>query len=300
MKPFFSRVLSGSLTAVLLVVVTYDHAFRNNDPVTGKVIDVRGVVLRDEAGRETATLTNTDWGPALILFDKAGKQLLQIAMSEADEPFVMLNGSNEKSRVALIARRSGDSLISIFGPGGRELFLVQTLPDDSVSEFFLDKDGKRRIMSRVDSNGLATNTVFGGKGEPGHRFGVTSDGNVFQNLYDIEGKARLGLVVDSAGAARIQLHDSAGTARAGLRLLADGGRVEQTLWDSSGKPRVGMFIEKSDGPRLQLSYPKGANAIDMFVDKKGRTAVILGDEFGQRHVGINMDHEGVPSFIVPE
>jgi hypothetical protein len=239
------RVALGSwlaVAALLLLGQSPPGATKSANPA--RTVEAERFVLRDARGGTGATLGwEADGTPRLALNDSKGQPRAVVAIGTGGTPgLTLLDADGSTIRAALVVGSDGAPGFALFDPAGKPRLAVA-----------LFHGAGRGATAREPAPALV---AYDGAGVVRVTFGIRgSDASL--ELADNRGTARAAVRVPADGTPDLVLRDAEGRGRIGLSVLSDG-TPALNLNGQDGRPRATMTLTPTKGAALALADVKGA------------------------------------------
>lgn len=282
-----------TLITVVVLHFSREHELGAHSTDEARLLEVRGLVLRDKNGTVKARLEmKPDGSPSFSLLDSTQQKHIELSVSQEGCSTFALRSAKSNVSLWLSVEPDGAILISGVGSKGHIAFELAKFPDDTVQQFFSDQNGKKRLQLLTRPGGRTEACLFGAGERPGLWMRVSESGDVTQAFFDPNGTDRILTSLNSKGQSVTffdpdrkrrwmsavtpdgdsmqQFHDENGVRRIGFA-VGSKGKADQALFGPSGEPRLFLSAEADQCSSLRICDAKGIPRIAFAVEQDGHT-----------------------------
>ena len=201
------------LSVAMLSAITLSLARPDDGLLEGK-----GLVLRDDAGVEYASLQLDSQGTPLLLIRKDESH----AAITLSGPALHLRAPDGKRSVFLGVDTRGKTKLELTGENVMSGVRAVVHEDESSGVYLLDQEGYDRVTMETHPDAGSLVSLRGERSSLRAAFGLDQRGNASAILLDTSGRRRVGMLVQADGTPLVSIEDELGRPRANLTMKFDG------------------------------------------------------------------------------
>ncbi len=201
-------LLVGLLSAITLSLA------RPNDGL----LEGNGLVLRDDAGVEYASLQLDSQGAPLLLIRKDESH----AAITLAGPALHMRAPDGKRSLFLGIDTRGKTKLELTGENVMSGVRVVVHEDESSGVYLLDQEGYDRVTMETHPETGSLISLRGERSAIRAAFGLDQRGNASTILLDASGRRRIGMLVQPDGTPLLSMEDELGRPRVNLTMKFDG------------------------------------------------------------------------------